>query len=84
MLGQHEDPRAGEEATKANALIQTVYLIETLTAFAAEADEADRPRLTRVEAILRERLFRLARDWGSVRNALMHDRLRPRWTLPEG
>ena len=83
MLGHHEDPRGGEEAAKANALIQTVYLIETLTAFAAGAAQSERPRLARVEAILRERLFRLARDWSGVRNALMHDRLRPRWRTPE-
>ncbi len=83
MLGQHRDERAAKEAATANALIQTVYLIDTLNAFAREAPEAERPRLARVRAILQERLLRLGRDWGQVRNALMHDRLRPRWEPPE-
>ena len=83
LLSQHADERAGTEATTANALIQTVYLIETLQGFMAEAPASDRPRLEGVAAILDARLFRLARDWGQVRNALMHDRLRPRWLPPE-
>lgn len=83
MLSRHADERAGKEATTANALIQTVYLIETLDGFAAGAPESERPRLGRTRAILEERLFRLARDWGQVRNALMHDLLRPRWVPPE-
>ena len=83
MLSRHRDERAGTEAAHANALIQTVYLIETLESFTAAAPQSERPRLERTRAILDERLFRLARDWGQVRNALMHDRLRPRWVPPE-
>lgn len=83
MLGQHRDERAAKEAATANALIQTVYLIDTLNGFAGEAPEKDRARLARVRAILQERLLRLGRDWAQVRNALMHERLRPRWEPPE-
>jgi glycosyltransferase involved in cell wall biosynthesis len=83
MLSRHKDERAGKEAAHANALIQTVYLIETLESFTAGVPQDERPRLERARAILDRRLFRLARDWGQVRNALMHDRLRPRWVPPE-
>ena len=84
LLAQEGDERAGSEATRANALIQTVYLIETLEAFMAEAPDSERTRLARTREILQRRLFGLARDWSQVRNALMHDRLRPRWLPPEG
>ncbi|MEX0921520.1 MAG: glycosyltransferase [Rhodovibrionaceae bacterium] len=83
MLDQHRDGRAAKEAATANALIQTVYLIDTLNGFAGEAPEEERSRLARVRAILQERLLRLARDWAQIRNALMHERLRPRWEPPE-
>lgn len=84
MLDQHRDARAAKEAATANALVQTVYLIDTLDGFAREAPEAEQPRLARVRPILQKRLLDLGRDWAQVRNALMHERLRPRWEPPEG
>lgn len=71
------DARAVDEALFAEGIVQRLYLLYTLDDWMLK--HPDDPRLKRHYAKLVEKILYTARDWRSVRNALMRARYRPTW-----